>query len=395
MTTRIPGPRASSITAAKMTGVLVVALAFVLVAAAGSAAARTVWLCRPGQSPNPCNVGLATTVFSPTLHKLRVIHPARTRKPAIDCFYVYPTVSDQKTTLANLHVDPEERSIALYQAARYAQYCRVFAPMYRQVTLTALDSGNKESPRQLAIPVNDVRAAFATYLHKYNHGRGFVLIGHSQGSFVLEQLIAKDVDARPAVRKRLVSAILLGGNVLVKRHRNAGGTFRHVPACRSASQLGCVIAFSTFDQPPPANAIFGRTTIAEDQVLCTNPAALSGGAAKVDPVFPSAPFAPGTLIAAGISLLKITQPTASTPWIAEPGAYRARCSAAGGANVLQITALDGAQTATPSPDPAWGLHLLDANIALGNLISVVHTEANAYAARPAAPLTPTGGHAAR
>jgi hypothetical protein len=105
-------------------------------------------------------------------------------------------------------------------------------------------------------------------------------------------------------------------------------------------------------------------------------------------VFPSAPFAPGTLIAAGISLLRITQPTAPTPWISEPGAYRAQCSSAGGANVLRITALNGAQTATPSPDPTWGLHLLDANIALGNLISVVHSEANAYAGRPAAPLAP-------
>jgi hypothetical protein len=367
----------------------IAALAVCCLTAAGGASARTVWLCRPGQTPDPCNVSLATTVFSPTLHKLRVVHPARHTKPAIDCFYVYPTVSDQKTTLANLHVDPEERSIALYQAARYSQYCRVFAPMYRQVTVTALDSGNKESPKQLATPLNDVRAAFATYLRKYNHGRGFVLIGHSQGSFVLEQLIAKDIDAKPATRKRLVSAILLGGNVLVPRGKNVGGTFHSVPACRSATQLGCVIAFSTFDQTPPANSLFGRTTVAGDQVLCTNPAALGGGAARVDPVFPSAPFAPGTLIAAGISLLKIAQPTASTTWISEPGAYSARCSSAGGANTLQITALDGAQTATPSPDPSWGLHLLDANIALGNLVSVVHSEGGAYAARPSAPLAPT------
>ncbi len=355
----------------------------------GTASARTVWLCKPGQTPDPCNVSLATTVFSPTLHKLGVTHPKRVAKPAIDCFYVYPTVSDQKTTLANLQVDPEERSIALYQAARYSQYCRVFAPMYRQVTVTALDSGNSESATQLATPVDDVRAAFATYLRKDNHGRGFVLIGHSQGSFVLEQLIAKDIDSKPAVRKRLVSAILLGGNVLVKNGRSSGGSFKHVPACRANTQLGCVIAFSTFDQPPPANSLFGRTTVAGDHVLCTNPAALAGGAAKVDPIFPSAPFAPGTLIAAGISLLKLTQPAASTEWVSEPGAYRARCSSAGGANVLQITALDGAQTATPSPDPTWGLHLVDANIELGNLISVVDDEANAYAARPSAPLAPT------
>jgi hypothetical protein len=327
-------------------------------------------------------------VFSPTLHELRVVHPAKVKKPAIDCFYVYPTVSDQKTTLANLHVDPEERSIALYQAARYSQYCRVFAPMYRQVTVPALQSGNHESPKQLATPLGDVRTAFATYLRKYNHGRGFVLIGHSQGSFVLEQLIAKDIDTHATVRMHLVSAILLGGNVLVKRGKTVGGSFKHVPACRSASQLGCVIAFSTFDQPPPANSLFGRTTVAGDQVLCTNPAALGGGAADVDPIFPSAPFAPNTLIAAGISLLKLTQPQASTIWTSEPGAYRARCSSAGGANVLQIIPLRGAQKPTPSPDPTWGLHLVDANIALGNLLGVVHSEAAAFAARPSAPLAP-------
>ncbi len=152
--------------------------------AASSASAGTTWLCRPGQRSDPCAVGLSTTVYSPTLRPLHVAHPRALRRPPVDCFYVYPTVSDQKTTLANLHVDPEERSIALYQAARYSQYCRVFAPMYRQVTLTALDSGNHETPAQLAVPLRDVTRAFDTYLRRYSHGRGFVLIGHSQGSFV-------------------------------------------------------------------------------------------------------------------------------------------------------------------------------------------------------------------
>jgi hypothetical protein len=182
-----------------------------------------VWLCKPGSHPDPCNVSLATTVYSPKLQQIRVVHPTAAKKPAIDCFYVYPTVSDQKTTLANLHVDPEERSIALDQVARYSQYCRVFAPMYRQVTVPALESGTRESVAQLRVPVGDVRSAFSTYMRTYNHGRGFVLLGHSQGSFVLNQLIAKDIDSKPAVRKQMLSAILLGGNILVKRGRNVGG----------------------------------------------------------------------------------------------------------------------------------------------------------------------------
>lgn len=362
-------------------GVVLGTLMFVL---AGSAAARTVWLCKPGQHPDPCTPGLATTVYSPALQPGAVIHPRSPRSPKIDCFYVYPTVSNQKGPLANLHIDPEERSIALFQAARYSQLCRVFSPMYRQVTVPALQSGNTESPAQLAVPLGDVRRAFADYLRHDNHGRGFVLIGHSQGSFVLRQLIAKDVDRMPAVRARMLSAILLGGNVLVRHGRPAGGDFQHVPACRRASELGCVIAYSTYDQPPPLNSLFGRTTVAGDQVLCVNPAALVGDS-TVDPIFPSAPFAPGTLIAAGISLLKITQPMPPTVWSSEPGAYSARCSSAGGANVLQLTALGGAQVATPSPDASWGLHLLDANIELGNLLTLVGREAAAFAklSRPA------------
>jgi hypothetical protein len=356
---------------------LIAGMAFAAFAQAASA--KTVWLCRPGALPDPCTPGLSTTVYSPTLHAIKVTHPRQVKDPAIDCFYVYPTVSDQTTVNANLTIDPEERSIALYQAARYSQNCRVYAPMYRQITVPALDAGNAETPAELKLPLTDVRNAFATYLQKYNHGRGFVLIGHSQGSFVLEQLIAKDVDSKPAVRKRMLSAILLGGNVLVKRGRDVGGTFKHIPACRSATQLGCVIAYSTFDRVPPNPSLFGRTTVKGDQVLCTNPAALAGGAAKVDPIFPSQPFAPGTLIAAGIALLKLTQPMPSTVWSAEPGAYRAHCASTNGANVLEISPLGGAQVPTPSPDPTWGLHLVDANIELGNLLSVVASEAAAFA----------------
>jgi hypothetical protein len=357
---------------------LVTAAAVVIAVAAPAASAKTVWLCRPGSAPDPCTPGLATTVFSPAGQRLAVTHPKPVKPPAIDCFYVYPTVSGQPTTLANFKVDSVERSIALYQAARYSQYCRVFAPVYRQVTLTALLAGTKETPAQLAVPLADVRSAFRQYLLKDNHGRGFVLIGHSQGSFVLRQLIARDVDRQPAVRKRLVSAILLGGNVAVKRGSGIGGDFKHIPACRATSQLGCVVAFSTFDQPVPKDSLFGRTTAPGRAVLCTNPAALGGGSGLVDLISPSQPFDPTSTLSAGIKILGLTYPKVSTTWISEPGAYRATCSSADNANVLEITPVGGAATPHPSPDPTWGLHLLDANVALGNLVAMVKAQAQAF-----------------
>ncbi len=360
---------------------LLLAVIFALAAAPSLASAKTVWLCKPGASPDPCTPGLSTTVFTPTGARIAVLHPKAVARPAIDCFYVYPTVSGQKTTLANFNVDPVERSIALYQAARYSQYCRVFAPMYRQVTLTALLAGHHETPAELRTPVNDVTNAFKDYLAHYNHGRGFVLIGHSQGSFVLRSVIARDIDKDPAVRRRLVSAILLGGNVLVKKGRDVGGDFQHIHACHSARQLGCVIAFSTFDTPVVAKSLFGVSATPGDAVLCTNPAALGGGSGAVNLISPSQPFFQGSALAAGITVLGLTYPKASTVWLSEPGAYQATCSSANNAHVLQISPLRGATKPHPSPDPTWGLHLLDANIALGNLISIVHTEAAAFAAR--------------
>ena len=81
-----------------------------------------------------------------------------------------------------------------------------------------------------------------------------VLVGHSQGTFVLRQLIREEIDPRRAMRRKLVSALLLGGNVLVKKGSDRGGDFEQVRACRAPRQLGCVIAFSGFNAPVPANA---------------------------------------------------------------------------------------------------------------------------------------------
>ena len=373
---------------------VVVALAVTAVVAAlgiaaGSARA-TVWLCKPGMKPDPCNPGLSTTVYNaPLTQAIGVQHPKAKRNPPIDCFYVYPTVSDEKTANSDLQIQSTEQSIALYQASRYSQYCRVYAPMYRQVTLAGAgiagpQSGSKPNP---ALGVSDVTKALETYLKRYNHGRGFVLIGHSQGSGVLESVIAKVVDRKPAVRKRLLSAILMGGNVLVKGNTGIGGDFKHIPACRRATQLGCVIAFSTFDQPVPSDSMFGRPVNPlgtappkGDEVLCTNPANLAGGSGLLDPIQPSAPFAPGSTIALGLSVLKWKVPAPTTVYWTSPGSYTARCEDSNGAHVLEVTARNGAQTPTPAPTPAWGLHLLDANLSLGNLISIVASESKAFGA---------------
>ena len=347
--------------------------ALILAAVPSTAAAKTKWLCKPGLRDNPCAMRMDVARYSPDGRLLGGDDPPRAR-PRIDCFYVYPTVSGQPTPTANRRIDPEIRSIVRYQAARYGRTCRIYAPVYRQVTLSGLGTAEPEASER---GYRDVRAAWRTYLERHNRGRGVVLIGHSQGTFHLRELIADEIDDRPRVRRRIVSALLLGGNITVARGRDAGGDFDHIRACRAPSQLRCVVAFSTYGAPIPADAVFGRTTIPGREVLCTNPAALGGGEAPIDPVLPREPFAPGTAIAAALEATGVPTIESSATWISYPDSFRARCVDDGGVNVLQVTGAPGAPALRPVP-PSWGLHLADANIALGDLEALVRRQARAY-----------------
>jgi hypothetical protein len=368
-----------------------VAVAAAALCAAPAASAKTTWLCRPGLADNPCEPSLSTTVFDRYSGAGTVTHPARMKRRKVDCFYVYPTVSDQKGPNATRAIDPEVRSIALYQAARFSQVCRVFAPVYRQVTVQALSNGTLTAA-VVRRAYGDVLAAWKDYLAHFNKGRGVVLIGHSQGAGHLQQLIRTRIDGR-RISRRLVSAILLGGNVTVRKGRASGGVFKHVRACRARTQLGCVVAFSSFNATPPEDAIFGRSggrfagffhapSGPRYEVLCTNPGDLAHNRrVAYRSVLPAQPFAPGTLIAAGISILGFTTPQASTTFVEGRGLFSGRCSGAGGADVLRVESGNGAPRLNPSPDATWGLHLLDANVAQGDLVSLVRAQAARYPAR--------------
>jgi hypothetical protein len=346
-----------------------------------AASAKVRWLCAPGVTSNPCAPSLRTTLFSPFNTPAGVETPKIARKPKVDCFYVYPTVSNQFGDIATKAADPEIRDIALFQAARYSQVCRVFAPLYRQVTLQGLSRGHYS-----AQPGDkDLLEAWKLFLSKYSKGRGFVLIGHSQGTFRLVDLIKRQIDKSPKLRKRLLSAVLLGGNVTVQQGSDRGGSFQNVPACKSDTELHCVIAFSTYNETPPADSFFGRTTSGFGgggtglQVLCTNPAALQGGAAvDLDSIVPSKPYAPGTLISAGIQLLHFPLPKASAPFIESKAAFSGECSTDGGASFLKVTSKEGAPVPTASPDAKWGLHLLDANVAQGDILRLLKTQIAGY-----------------
>jgi hypothetical protein len=342
-------------------------------------AAGTVWLCRPGLADDPCAGNLdATAVAADGSTTLKPAQPATA--PAFDCFYVYPTVSTQPTDNANLKVQPAETAAAISQAARFSQVCDVWAPMYRQRTEESLTKGLGNDPTADATAYASVLSGWKDYLAHDNDGRPIIFIGHSQGAAMLIRLLSSQVDPDPSVRKLLVSAIILGGNVQVPTGKDIGGSFRNIPGCRSTSQTGCVIAYSSFPGPPPTDSLFGRpgqgvslqsdqTTSTGVQVLCTNPADLAGGSGALDPFFPtSGPTGASTAV--------------TTPWVEYPNLYTAQCESSGGATWLQINDVgapgDPRPRVTDALGPQWGLHLDDVNLALGNLVQVVSEEEAAY-----------------
>jgi hypothetical protein len=336
----------------------------ILCAVPAAASARTVWLCKPGLADNPCVGDLTATITGPDgSTRTEPTRPAR--RPGIDCFYVYPTVSAQQTVNANRNIDPELRAVAGVQASRFSAACRVFAPVYRQVTRRGLVSGGF-TPANLGIGYADVRAAWRDYVRNHNRSRGVVLIGHSQGTGMLVRLARELIDRRPAVRRRLVSAILLGGWVAVRKGRDAGGDFKNISACRAARQTGCVVAYSAYSDVPP-NSIFGRVADtyvrhrhpSRLEVLCTNPASLAGGRGLLRPYFPA--------------------------WVSYPRLYSAVCRRTGGQVWLEVDDIGGPTDMRPrvsqSLGPTWGLHQVDVNIALGNLVEVVRRQAAAWRRR--------------
>jgi hypothetical protein len=338
---------------------------------ANADAAGTVWLCRPGLADNPCTGDLSTTVIdSAGRQTLLPSEPAK--DPPIDCFYVYPTVSQQTRANADLSIDPEEQSVARYQVALFSQVCNVYAPIYPQLTISGGGS--------VQIAYEGVRAAFADYMANYNHGRGIVFIGHSQGAEILTGLIHNEVDAKPEVRKQLVSAFLIGGNVTVPVGKTVGGDFANIPACQTATQTGCVVAYSSFDTTPPAGAVFGRPSrlsmfsfgTGAQQVLCVNPALPGGGAAPLKTYFETAYV---------VRLGEAPSPTPTTHYVMYPGELTGECKTENGATWLQITRPGSTATMyvlVQSGGSTWGLHQHDISLTLGNMIDLVRTETAAY-----------------
>ena len=345
------------------------------------------WLCLPGQEDACATDEDATIVKANGTLTPEKFKPAK--DAGVDCFYIYPTVSLDPGVNSDMIPGREEMSVISMQFARFASVCKTYAPLYRQFTITSLIA--RMSGKPMAMPADplmayhDVVDAWNYYLEHYNHGRGVVLIGHSQGSGMLTQLIKNEIDGKP-IQKQIVLAILGGTRLAVPAGKDVGGDFQTVPLCHSATTPGCVIAFASFRStaPPPPGSLFGKVQGAGQEAACVNPAALGGGSGAVHAYmathwrgFGNSPPTDGTTWVKG--------KTVTTPYVTLPGMLTAECARNDNGTYLSVTV--HGEPADPrtddisgdtTGDARWGLHLVDMNLFMGNLLDAVRSETRAY-----------------
>jgi hypothetical protein len=339
------------------------------------------WLCLPGRA-DICSTPLATTALSANGYGSNGKSEVA-KDPPLDCFYVYPTVSNDQAMNSDLNPGREEKIATEAQFARFASVCRTYAPIYRQMTVAAVAAyaAGGDISQAAAIAYRDVLAAWRNYLATRNQGRPFVLIGHSQGSLMLQQLIAREIENKPAIAGRMKLAIIPGFDVLVPQGRLVGGTFKKTPLCSREGETGCVMTWTSFREKnvPPRNALFGVADKAGMTVGCVNPARPgSRDWVKLDSYW----YAHSSYPVPGGPIQWSSEGAPPTPYLRTEGLVSGKCINDGQRGYLWIHTnskagekwtdhIGGEVGMLGMFLPGWGMHLADVAEAQGDLIRQV------------------------
>ncbi len=343
-------------------------------------------------------------------------------QPPVDCFYIYPTVApdpsvDEHGAFRSVE---QPRLVMQLQAAWFGRVCRVFAPFYRQATIDRYLKHDEESKEIFRTAFVDVAAAFEHFLAAWNGNRPLVILGHSQGAQMASYLLHLYFDGATtvtrvagshtsdALRRRLLVAMPIGFHVFVPAGEPVGGSFSHLPLCEQDADRGCVISYRSYADGEPYHTAWATGWIDEqlaaegllyrtyekqsDRLACVNPARLAldaaNGALALDTEGNAAPAGArvldGSMIPEAMSNVAGRFPEAKGFWLETPGRYTAACREdENGEQYLGIGFHQPATTAWPGgdlrgdplaaglPTSALGLHLIDFNHALGDLIDHV------------------------
>ena len=221
-------------------------------------------------------------------------------------FYIHPTsYLDRSAWNASLNDATANDRAALFmrgQASAFNGVGRIWAPRYRQATLGAFLTGQREAGLALDAAYRDVLAAWDAFLIANPTGP-IILSGHSQGALHLVHLIHDRIAGKP-VASRIVVAYAIGWPVSVEADIPA-----LIPACATRDATGCLVSWQSFAEPADPSQVAdlfdrsnGYTGKARrgTHMLCTNPlTGVPGGSApaagNLGAVVPAADLKTGRL----------------------------------------------------------------------------------------------------
>jgi hypothetical protein len=194
--------------------------------------------------PDPA---VTPTDYSQPAHWL---HVQQAPQRPVDVFYVYPTAYSRSDpsqpvfcSIDNPVMVQGAQSAYTRQAWAFRSFANIYAPYYRQIDAVyqlalppAEQEKNIEGP-----PAVDVLAAFKYYLKHYNHGRPYILAGHSQGSAVLRYLLSSYMKTHPRVYGRMVAAYIVGQSIT----RRYLADNPHLKYAKGAGDTGVIVSWNT------------------------------------------------------------------------------------------------------------------------------------------------------
>lgn len=147
--------------------------------------------------------------------------PAKPLKKKVDVFYLYPSEYERASggPIIGPVDDPgmmERAAVAFQrQATAFRTVANIYAPYYRQADAASRAAmPQQEQVRVVAgAPTIDGIAAFKHFIKHFNHGRPFILVGHSLGSNVMANLLAEYMGTHPRVYKRMIAADVVGYSI--------------------------------------------------------------------------------------------------------------------------------------------------------------------------------------
>ncbi len=303
--------------------------------------------------------------------------PAAHTAGDVDVFYIQPTtyhgpswnqdITDAKT---NAWTDI---SVVARQASAFNLCCRLYAPRYRQASSLAFASKNGDGQKAYSLAYQDVAKAFDYYLAHYNHGRPFILAGHSQGALMIYWLLERKIDSTP-LQKKLVAAYAVGVGA---SEGEFGRTYKTTPFCDTPDATGCIVSWNSYEEGSPVaayvhNAEQGYVTRYGDapgkDIVCINPLTFDRSRPAAD----------------------ATANLGALPGDPKPGDARLSVLPALKPDAVGAVCRDGVLMVQPSADPSFHptalpgglLHMHDIDLFYANLRANAAQRAAAYLAKP-------------